>query len=72
MKKMLMAFTTLPALLLTGCAEDVSMGIIGGADGPTALFISVAPYWWVPYAIIIGIIAAAVAAAVRIRRRRKK
>lgn len=36
--------TALPILFLTGCTQNIkeisSVGIIGGADGPTAVFVS--------------------------------
>ncbi len=36
-----LATAVLCALILVGCsAKDRSLGIIGGADGPTAVFIS--------------------------------
>lgn len=38
MKKMLCCMAM--ALLLAGCGPDRSVGVIGGADGPTAIFIS--------------------------------
>ena len=34
------------AALLTGCAEKNSIGIIGGADGPTAIIVSSGFDWW--------------------------
>lgn len=40
MKKMLLLLLCLMALLLSGCAENVALGVIGGADGPTAMIIS--------------------------------
>ncbi len=58
------------AAFLTGCTEDVSVGVIGGADGPTAVFVTAAPFWWVPFALI-GAAIAAVIAAVILRRRKK-
>ena len=39
MKKVLIVAVLLICLLLTGC-ESVSIGLIGGADGPTSIFLS--------------------------------
>lgn len=58
--KKLYRYAVLP-LLLTGCAAERSgsVGIIGGADGPTAIYITALPNW--PQLILL---AAAVAAVV--------
>ena len=41
MRKMtLLVLCLLLALLLGGCAERASLGIIGGADGPTVVIVS--------------------------------
>lgn len=39
MKKRLWAMALLCALLLSGCGEAKSIGIIGGADGPTSIYV---------------------------------
>ena len=58
---LLLMLAALAAMCLTGCAqESVSLGVIGGADGPTAVFVSAAPFWWVPFVVIAAIAAAAV------------
>jgi len=62
-------------LLLTGCtpAEKASVGIIGGADGPTAIF--VASTIMKPLDIVLSVaipVAAAVLIVVLIRRFRRK
>ena len=31
---------------ITGCAEKSSIGVIGGADGPTAIILSSGFDWW--------------------------
>jgi len=59
-------------LLLTGCANDsASVGIIGGADGPTAVFVASSTS---PSLYVIGgaIILAALAVAGFILWRRRK
>ena len=40
MKKALCIIYVLPLMLLTACENDRSIGIIGGADGPTSIIIS--------------------------------
>lgn len=46
-----------------------SIGIIGGADGPTAVFVSSgAPAWW--YIVAIGTVAIGVLVAVLLIKRR--
>ena len=40
MKKALYIICLIPCILLTACGNDSSIGIIGGADGPTAILIS--------------------------------
>ena len=68
--KKLAALLGIMMLLLSGCAqESVSLGVIGGADGPTAVFVSASPFWWVLPLIIIVLIAAA---GVMIARRKKR
>ena len=47
----------------------LSVGIIGGADGPTAIFVTSSPDWWV-YAVGAAVIAAAI--ALIIRKKKKK
>ena len=67
MKKLYLMITA-AMLMLSGCAQSVSVGVIGGADGPTAVFVTAAPFWWVPFVLI----AAAIAAVVIVIARRKK
>ena len=41
MKRMtLLLLCALAALLLSGCAERASVGVIGGADGPTSIIVT--------------------------------
>ncbi len=40
MKKVLCMISALLCIFLTACGEDKSIGIIGGADGPTAILVS--------------------------------
>ena len=68
MKQLFMMITAAAAMLLTGCAENASIGVIGGADGPTVTFVSAAPFWWAaPLLIVLAVLAAIV-----IVRRKKK
>jgi len=48
-------------------AQDSSVGVIGGADGPTSVFVTSSTNWW-----IVGLIAAAVVAVVVVICIRKK
>ena len=40
MKKIFSVLTLVLSALLCGCGESKSVGIIGGADGPTAVLVS--------------------------------
>ena len=40
MKKTLCILTTAVCVLVSGCGNDSSIGIIGGADGPTSIIVS--------------------------------
>ena len=40
MKKILCIITILLCILLTACGDDSSIGIIGGADGPTSIIVA--------------------------------
>ena len=40
MKKLLFIISISLCILLTSCGEDKSIGIIGGADGPTSIIVS--------------------------------
>ena len=40
MKKILCIVSALLCLILTACSDDKSIGIIGGADGPTTIIVS--------------------------------
>lgn len=62
MKKLAIALTTLISML-TGCSSEysTSIGIIGGADGPTSVFIAGKTNWFEiagSIAIVIILIAA--------------
>ena len=73
MKKRIM-FTFLLALIvfLVGCGNDAaSVGIIGGADGPTAIFVTSGTNWLNIFSIL-GVIAVSILVAVLIYRNKKK
>ena len=40
-------------LLFSGCSDAASIGIIGGADGPTAIYVSSSFNWWILVAVIL-------------------
>jgi len=57
--------TAIPA---TPSSDPVSVGVIGGADGPTAIFVSVSPLFPV---LLAAVIAAAVIAVLLLKKRKK-
>ena len=60
------------AIYLGGCsAESSSIGIIGGADGPTAIFVT-SNINWLYICGFIGIIAVAILVVIFIYRNKKK
>jgi len=69
MKRAVYAMMIAALALLAGCAEDVSVGVIGGADGPTVIFVSAAPFWWIPFALIAS---AGIIVVMIVRRRKRK
>lgn len=72
--KKLMAFALLLASVfcLGGCGKEAaSVGIIGGADGPTAVFVT-SGWNWQNICGLLGVIAAVVLAALIIHRNKKK
>ena len=57
--------TAAPELIHSG--EAASIGIIGGADGPTAIFITSIPtQWWMQPVVIAGLFAALAAACLAV------
>ena len=71
MRKGIYVLLTAAAALLGGCAkESMSIGIIGGADGPTKVFIVAAPFWWVPLALLAAAVAAVLGLVIMRRRNR--
>lgn len=50
----------------------MSVGIIGGADGPTAIFVSPNFSPWVIGAVIVGVAALAVGCVLFIRKQKRK
>ena len=72
MKKLLafiLSFTT--ALGLVACGQDAaSVGIIGGADGPTAIYITSGTGWLNIYSLI-GLIALTILVVFMIYRKKK-
>ena len=72
MKKLIAFILSFASVLcLGGCnTESASIGIIGGADGPTAVFVT-PDINWAGLLGFIGIIAVVILAVVIIRRKRK-
>ncbi len=57
--------TAAPELIHSG--EAANIGIIGGADGPTAIFITSIPtQWWMQPVVIAGLFAALAAACLAV------
>lgn len=60
MRKCILAL--LPLFLLTACGSEASsIGVIGGADGPTAVFAATSPSFWplilgLALGLIVGIL----------------
>ena len=69
-KRIAGVFLFLSALFPAGCGRKAaSIGIIGGADGPTAVFVTGGPDWQNILGLAVIIVVAA--AAARILRNRK-
>ena len=73
MKKLIALVLSLVCVLsLIGCSsESASVGIIGGADGPTAIFVT-SNINWLYVCGFIGIIVVAILVALFIYRNKKK
>ena len=71
-KLMIFVFSLIFALCLGGCNnEAASIGIIGGADGPTAVFVT-SSINWLHVCGFLGMIAAAVLVGIFIYHNKKK
>ncbi len=59
MKRLCSALAAVFSLLsLAGCSRSAgSIGIIGGADGPTAIYMTFPAIRWVPVAFVIFVLA---------------
>ena len=73
MKKLIVfVFSVAFALCLDGCSKEAtSIGVIGGADGPTAIFLT-SNASWLSACVFIGILVVAVLLALIIYRNNKK
>lgn len=70
-KLMLFAISFVFALCLEGCSNQASsVGIIGGADGPTAIFVTSEINWLYVYGLI-GVVVVTVLAVLIIHRKKK-
>ena len=68
---MIFVFSLIFAWCLGGCSNgDASIGIIGGADGPTAIFVTSGINWSSVYGSI-GVIVAAILVALMIYNKKK-
>lgn len=72
MKKLIVFILLLVCTFLVGCSsEAANIGIVGGADGPTAVFVSPAPNW-MSIVVMIGIIIVVILVALIYRKKKKK
>ena len=51
--------------------EAASIGIIGGADGPTAVFVTGSPAWLIAAAALAAVVVAGAAAALYLHNKNK-
>ena len=72
MKKLIVFILTFVSVICLGCCntESDSIGIIGGADGPTAVFVT-SNINWAEIFCVIGIITVAVFVVLILCRKRK-
>lgn len=68
---MLLAFTMAFMLCSGGCNKAASVALIGGADGPTAIFVS-SDINWLGLCVFAGIIVVIVLTVLVVRRNKKK
>ena len=71
MKRLYLFLLTLP-LLLTGCKESESVGIIGGADGPTAIYVATSSDRLIWDLVLLILLFLAVILWIRYRRNKRK
>ena len=72
MKKLMVFVLLLACTFLVGCSnESANIGIIGGADGPTAVVVSSNMDWLIGFGLI-GVIIAIVLITFIIRNKKKK
>lgn len=58
MKRFMLFLAAAMTMLLTGCSKEASsIGVIGGADGPTAVFVTGNYPLWFPVIIAVAIVA---------------
>ena len=70
MKKLSFTFLIF-CIFLTACTNDKRIGIIGGADGPTAIFVT-SNINWLQVCGWVGVMVAAVVVALMIYRNKKE
>jgi len=72
-KLMIFVFSLIIPLCLSGCNnEPATIGIIGGADGPTAIFVTSKIDWPIVYGLIGVIIAIALITLIVYLNKKKK
>ena len=73
MKKLMVFVLLLACAFLVGCSnEAANIGIIGGADGPTAVFVSSGANWMSIVGVIGIIIVIILVAFIMYRKKKKK
>ncbi len=58
-------------LLLAGCSKESSVGIIGGADGPTAVFVTSSGNGWLLAGLVLAVAAIVAAIILFLKDKRK-
>ncbi len=72
MKKMCLSILVVLSMLLAGCGKkEEAIGIIGGADGPTEVYLTSDFSWLAVAGVAIAIVAVVVAVFAFILRKRK-
>ena len=71
-KRLVFVLAVVITMCLGGCGKEAaSIGIIGGADGPTAIFLT-SEINWLSVCGLVGVVVVAVLAALVINRNKKK
>lgn len=72
-RKSILPICTLFAAFLSGCHDASTIGVIGGADGPTSIFIAgnaSIVSWLIPLLILLGIAVVGIIAYICYKRKK--